>query len=82
MFEQEVVTENEGREFANSIGAVFYLTSAKYNVGINDLFNSLGRKFLDLNYSHEKAKKDFEEDKGKKGVKLKISKTTKKKKKC
>ena len=81
MFEQEVVTENEAGEFAKSIGAIFYLTSAKYNVGINDLFNSLGKKFLD-NSSHEQEKKDVGENKEKNSVKLKISKTTKKKKKC
>ena len=81
MFEQEVVTEKEGREFAKNIGAIFYLTSAKYNVGINDLFNNLGRKFLDIGYTHKQIKKDVGEDKGKKSIKLKISKTKKKKKK-
>ena len=82
MFDQEAVNENEAREFAKSIGAIFYLTSAKCNVGINDLFNSLGRKFLDMCSTHEQVKKDVGEDKGKKSLKLEISKTTKKKKKC
>ena len=36
-------------EFANSIGAVFYLTSASTNIGITDLFKDLGKKFLDPN---------------------------------
>ena len=36
-------------EFANSIGAVFRLTSASTNIGITELFKDLGIKFLDPN---------------------------------
>ena len=36
-------------KFAKSINAVFHLTSAANNIGINDLFNDLGRKLLDTN---------------------------------
>ena len=47
LFEHEEVTEEEAREWAKKIGAVFELTSAQNNTGINDLFLNVGYKFLD-----------------------------------
>ncbi len=46
----EEVVENEGRAFAKEIGAIFKYTSAKNSIGIDDLFKSIGNKFLDPNY--------------------------------
>ena len=50
LYEEEDVSENEAREFAEQIGAVFELTSAQNNTGINELFLNCGYKFLDPSY--------------------------------
>ena len=50
LYEEEDVPENEAREFAESIGAVFELTSAQNNTGINELFMNCGYKYLDPNF--------------------------------
>ena len=51
LFEMEAVKEDEAKEFAKSINANFYLTSAKNNVLITELFLHSGRLFIDPNYS-------------------------------
>ena len=50
LFSEEEVHESEAEEFASTINAVFNLTSAYLNNGINELFHSLGKKFLDPSY--------------------------------
>ena len=47
LYEKEAVPEQEAREFAKSIDAVFSLTSAQKNTGIDELFVELGKKFLE-----------------------------------
>lgn len=54
-FDEEEVTENEAKEFASSVDAVFGLTSAFKNSGIDELFNKVGSKFLDPNYQTDGA---------------------------
>jgi small GTP-binding protein len=49
LYEKEEVPEQEAREFAKSIGAIFCLTSAQNNSGIEELFEEMGKKFLDPN---------------------------------
>ena len=49
LFEIEQVTENEGKEWASKIGAVFSSTSAKKSIGIDFLFKEIGEKIYDLN---------------------------------
>jgi len=49
LYEKEEVPEQEAREFAKSIGAIFCLTSAQNNSGIEELFDEMGKKFLDPN---------------------------------
>ena len=50
LYEKEEIKEEEVREWANEIGAVFELTSAQSNTGINELFENLGYKFIDPNF--------------------------------
>ena len=50
MYDREEVNENEAREFAESIGAFFVITSAKNNTGITDLFMNAANLFVDPNY--------------------------------
>ena len=65
LYENEQVKENEARDWAKEIGAVFELTSAANNTGINDLFLGVGYKFLDPNFkpSLEIGNKEDKEDK-------------------
>ena len=62
LYEEEKVSEVEAREFADKIGAIFELTSAKNNTGINDIFEKVGNKYLDPNFQ-DKKKQDEEEKK-------------------
>ena len=48
LYDEEAVPEQEAREYAKSIGAVFCLTSALNNSGIDELFKSLARKYLGI----------------------------------
>ena len=50
-YDDEEVPEQEAREFAESIGAVFSLTSAQNNSGIDELFKDMGKKYLCPNSS-------------------------------
>ena len=68
LYDEEDVPEEEAREFAKSIGAIFRLTSAQNNSGIYELFRDMAKKFLDPNSevgssdtSEQKYKKDKEE---------------------
>ena len=45
----EEVTEEEGKELSEKIGAVFGITSALRGIGIEELFKNIGNKLLDLN---------------------------------
>ena len=49
LFQQEKVSEEEGKKFAQSIGAVFQLTSCKESIGIDELFEECGKKYLEMN---------------------------------
>jgi small GTP-binding protein len=46
LYMKEQVKEEEGREFAQKIGAIFRLTSAKNGEGIKEMFNVIGKKYL------------------------------------
>ena len=61
LYENEAVSENEAREFADKIGAIFELTSAANNTGITELFQDVGSKYLDPNF--QQKIKDVEEEK-------------------
>ena len=82
-YEKEKVPEHEAREFAESIGAFFCLTSAQNNSGIDKLFKNVGRKYLDPSYpnieSDIKEQKQKEESNQK--IKIKLKDVAKKKKK-
>ena len=44
LIKDEEVDEEKAREFANEIGALFFLTSAKNAIGINDVFIQIAKK--------------------------------------
>ena len=84
-YENEAVPENEAREFANKINAIFSLTSAQNNTGVNELFMDAGNKYLDPNFQQQ-INDGEEGGNGDKGVKLEANdnngKEGKGKKKC
>ena len=49
LFQEEQVTEEEVKKYAKSIGAIFHLTSCKETIGIDDLFEECGKKYLEIN---------------------------------
>ena len=49
LFHDEEVTEEEAKKYAESIGAVFHLTSCKDSIGIDELFEECGKKYLEVN---------------------------------
>ena len=53
LYDDEAVPEKEAREFADSIDAIFTLTSAQNNSGVNKLFENIGKKFLDPNFQEK-----------------------------
>lgn len=82
LYENEKVSENEAREFAEQIGAIFELTSAANNTGITELFQDVGNKYLDPNYQQIiKEVDDEKQQEGKGGNIVLDSKEEKKKEK-
>ena len=45
LLEQEQVNEDEARQFAKDNGALFFSTSAKNSLGIDDMFEEIGKKY-------------------------------------
>ena len=80
-YEQEEVSEEEAKEYANKIGAIFMLTSAKTGDNINLLFETLTRKYLGPDFI--KKVQEMKQDKGE-TTKITVKSTTKniKNKKC
>ena len=48
MYEREQVTEEEGRKYAEEVGAIFGNTSASTGNGIKELFRDIGCKILNI----------------------------------
>ena len=78
LFQREEVPENEARNFAKSINAGFHLVSCKNCVGIKDLFEDCGRKYLEDN---DLTKEDSNK-KNKNKIVLEKDKKSEKKKCC
>ncbi len=65
LYDNEAVPEKEAREFAKSIGAIFALTSAQNNSGVNKLFEDIGNKFLDPNFQDKVQDNKIEREQAK-----------------
>ncbi len=89
LVEKEEVKEEEAKNFAKEIGAIFRMTSAFLSYGIEDLFRTIGCKILNPNYkdgeysngnpvkvgTNGNKKENPEKDEvNTKGVKLKLDK--------
>ena len=83
LFNEEEVDEEEAKKFAKSIGAVFKLTSCKESIGIDELFEECGRRYLELNNLIGNEKKEKKETGNIKiGQKDVVNNGAKGKKKC
>ena len=80
LYEQEEVPENDAREFAQSIGAIFALTSAKMNTGVDALFEDAGNKYLDPSFQ-QKVMQEQKANKEEKGQKITLNQEEVKKEK-
>ena len=79
LYEEEAVKENEAREFANSIGAIYGLTSAQNNTGISELFSDVGNRYLDPSFQ-QKLQGEKEEKKADNRQTLSVEKVAEPKK--
>ena len=84
LYVEQTVSNSDGQEFADEIGAIFQTTSALSDSGINTLFENIGKKYFmpDFDYKADdqkfqeeyKKKKELNDDNSKKkvtkGVKL------------
>ena len=64
------VEEKDAMDWADSIGAIFQTTSAKSNIGIDLLFDNIGKKCLNPKFNYKKEeelkRKNYEKKKRKK----------------
>ena len=70
LYINQQVTKEEGLELAEKIGAIYQITSAKSGFGINNLFENIGRKYIDPKFDYQEADRIAEENynKKKKGI--------------
>ena len=80
-YENEVVNLSEGKKLAKEIDAIFQSTSAMLSHGIDELFLSIGKKFMYPAGSFSESNLTKKEEEFRKGVKLKNQKKKKVKKK-
>ena len=93
LYDHAQVQNEEGEEFARSIGAIFQSTSAKSDSGITTLFDNVGQKFFnpdfDVGAQNKQAQEEYQRKKNEemqkkkqpKGVKLTVEEANKKPKK-
>ena len=75
MYEHEEVEENEGKDLAKSLGAIFQKTSAKESTGVEDLFTKIGKKFLNPNSTEGGSSGNSKADNNPRGQKLNAQKS-------
>ena len=80
MYEREEVNENDAKEFAESKGAFFEITSAKNNTGINELFMNAANRFVDPNFKSNSDEEKQQVDQGEGNIKLEENDNKKEKK--
>ena len=63
LYESQMVSHDEGAEFAKSIGAIFQTVSKLSDSGVNELFYNIGMTYLtgNRNYYYDSLKKKEEE---------------------
>jgi Ras-related protein Rab-22 len=83
LYNKEEVKEEDGKQFADKIGAIFELTSAKNNTGINDLYMNIAEKYLNSKIYQDKNKEvEKEKEENENSISFNLNKKDKEKKKC
>ena len=59
LYKDEQVSNNDGKDYADEINAIFQNTSALSNSGIDKLFENLGKKFIDPSYDYKNPGPDI-----------------------
>ena len=62
LYEEQKVSNNDGKEFAKKIGAIFQTTSALSDSGISTLFENIGKTFLIPGYDYQSEDKQAQEN--------------------
>ena len=82
LYEKRQVSDEDGEEFAKSIGAIFESTSAKNDSGITNLFENIAHKLLEPGFKMKKTQGETENNKDNSNNKVKLNTVVKKKKTC
>ena len=82
MYEHEEVEENEGKDLAKELGAIFQKTSAKESTGVEDLFVKIGKKFINPNLPESSNTPKVENKQKGQRLKAETTKEEGEKKKC
>ena len=89
LYLEEQVNDNEGKNLAKNINAIYLRTSAKLNSSIDELFNNIGNKYLNPEMEiisnltkEEMIQKSEQSRRDKIRIKNDINNNKKKKKKC
>ena len=62
LYENQKVSNNDGKAFAEKIGAIFQTTSALSDSGISTLFDNIGKTFLIPGYDYQSGDKKAQEN--------------------
>ena len=62
LYHEETVNNNEAKEFAKEIGAIFMNTSKLSDIGVKSLFENIGRKILDPTFDFFAAQQKEDEE--------------------
>ena len=62
LYQDQKVSNNDGKAFADEINAIFQTTSALSNAGINTLFENIGKKIIMPNYDYKANDKQAQEN--------------------
>ena len=91
LYKDEQITNSDGKEYADEINAIFQNTSALSNTGIDNLFENLGRKFIDPDFDYKNPgketkrknkSKNINNERKKEDNKINLKDVNKEKKKC
>ena len=79
LYDEQKVDQNDAKDFAKKLGAIFQLTSAKTSDGISTLFDNIGKKYLQPAYEYDAgdkaAKEKYNKKKeGEKNTRIRIKK--------
>ena len=73
LYDKQTISNEEGKEFAEKINAIFQITSALSDIGINTLFENIGKKLIMPDYDY-RINDNKAQKKGQQETKMKLEK--------